>query len=85
MEHQSDGKVVDIYASILNPSGLVPGGTYLVIVSAFPTDPGASLAAYPYKTSVARNREEAATLREKLSRDLRGELERWGYFVRTTR
>jgi hypothetical protein len=84
MERRSGGNVVDIYASILRPNRDVAGGTYLVIVSAFPTEPGRSLAAYPYRTSVAESREEAMRLREKLARELRGELECWGYVVRTT-
>jgi hypothetical protein len=77
------GQVVDIYASILRP--IKPGGNYLVIVSAFSSDPGNALIAHPYKARAASDVSEASSVLARLSAELRNELELWGYQVRSVK
>jgi len=74
------GHLVDIYASFLRP--IEPGGSYLVIVSAFSCDPSNALIVHPYKARAAANITEASTVLAKSSAELRNELELWGYQVR---
>lgn len=71
--------VLDIYASILKPTD---GGEVMVVVSAFPAEPGEGVGTFPNRTGKAKDPEEARGLAEHLAAALRSELERFGHQVR---
>ncbi len=71
--------LVDIFASILQPSG---GGEFVVIVSAFPAEPGQAIGSYPNRRGKADGAEEAKSVADRLAAELRVELERQGHRVR---
>ena len=82
MDDRAKADAVEIHGSILNPRRGEPDAAYLVIVSAFPVEPGRPLGAYPYKCREAATHDEAVDLRRRLTDELRRDLELLGCDVR---
>ncbi len=70
--------VLNIYASALNAGD---AGELLVIVTAFPAEPGGGIGTFQNRTGVANDLIEAKTLAERLAASLQDELERLGHRI----